>query len=218
MPGTHLPGARTLVAVVQSSIAFHKKSHRWSARSHAFVSSEWQFEEHLQLLAKTIMGPDCLKKFGWLVDMILESEKERDEFAKNAFDYALECLSNRCRTLSKYGAPPMSWANGLSHAPNIQLESRKCLKSDWNRLFACGDVGGANGQLYCSAEDLQLLFGAPERLLCQCLEAADFDFRRAPKIFGIIGLSWWVGLQTPKSLKTSIQLCAQQLVQRETIA
>ena len=31
------------------------------------------------------------------------------------------------------------------------------------------------------AEDLQLLFGAPERLLCQCLEAADFDFMRAPR-------------------------------------
>jgi len=143
------------------------------------LSSEWQFEEHLQLLAKTIMGPDCLKKFGWLVDMILESEKERDEFAKNAFDYALECLSNRCRTLSKYGAPPMSWANGLSHAPNIQLESRKRLKSDWNRLLLVemSEAPMANSL----AEDLQLLFGAPERLLCQCLEAADFDFRRAPR-------------------------------------
>ena len=142
------------------------------------LSSEWHFEKHLQDLAK-IIGSDFLVKFGWLMDMILETEMERDEFAKSAFDYALECLSNRCRTLSKYGAPPMSWANGLSHVPNTQLESCKRLKSDWNRLLL---VEMSEAPMSNSlADDLQLLVGAPERLLCQCLEAADFDFRRAPR-------------------------------------
>ena len=138
------------------------------------LCENWYCDRHLAELALCV-GTGSLRQFNFLM-CIVENECG---FAKNVWDYALQCLANRCSTFSKHCSPPHSWALVLSNNADKQWQGMTAMRSDWNFLVALETSNAP----YASdlASDLRICFGAPERLLAQCFEAVSWRARASPR-------------------------------------
>ena len=138
------------------------------------LCEEWNCDRHLAELALCV-GSGSFRQFNFLMGMV---ENESD-FAKNVWDYALQCLANRCSTFSKYCSPPHSWALVLSNNPEKQWQGMTAMRSDWKFLLA---LEMSNAPFASDlASDLRICFGAPERLLAQCYESVSWRALASPR-------------------------------------